>query len=255
MTIQRSFKPLVLGIIAISIVSLFATCSQTLVLEDSAGFTLTLPSGGGARALSKFDAVATWRISGSNVSNGSDFVKDFSAADQTVVIDNISPGAWQISVAGLDTGGVRVFYASANSNLVAGYNILNISMVKDPLVNGKIAVEGPIYYLDLPGPLVNNDAISFGEISSYPPVQSRTITFSITNTGNSDLILKPALTYNDQDFLIPAVPISPVPPSNTIALAVIFDPKGSYSHNDTLTIVSNDPDIPEFVLNLSGTYC
>lgn len=253
MSVRRSFKLLVLAIIVISIVSLFATCSQTFAPEDRAGFTLTLPAGSGSRAFSKFDAVATWRISGSNSSTGTDFTKDFPATSQRTVIKYVEPGEWEISVDGLDTGGVRLFYATKNCSLVAGKNELNIVMLKNPLVNSKIAVEGPTFYGSTPGPLLNSGTIAFGDV--YSASESLTITVSITNTGNSDLLLWVALTNNDQGFSVPIQPTSPVLPLDDVSFDVIFNPESHGDYTDILTISSNDPDIPEFVLNLSGTYC
>lgn len=254
MTAQRSFKLLVVIPIVLLIVGMFTACNQSLVPEDHAGFTLVFPSVSGARSLGKFDAVATWSIRGSNASAGSGFTKEFPGTAQTAVIENVRPGEWAIAIDGRDTGGVRLFFATDNCTLVAGDNTLNIAMVKDLSAIPKIEVSGPIAFGGAVDTLMEGLSIDFGGIYYNGP--NHTIIFSIKNTGNSDLVLSLACTLTDGVFSIPAQPSNPVKPFAIVNFDVVFDPPntGAGSRTDTLTISSNDPDIPNFVLNLTGSY-
>jgi len=263
MTKQRNLKLILLAVISVSIVIVFAGCDQNLSPKGSAGFTILLPSNGNARniglngAITKYGAVATWRITGSSSTTNTTFTKDFSGTARIANIENVEPGEWKISVIGLDARKVQLFYASVKCTLVEGENKLTITMEKDPTAIAKIEVWGPKIYDGGNEKLTTADQINFTHLGNSTVTNK--IRFSIKNTGKVDLILSATLAGNDDAFSFPEVPpTSPVAPGDSVIFDVLFTTPnskvGAGGSNAKLTITSNDPDTPSFVLNLIGTY-
>lgn len=120
-----------------------------------------------------------------------------------------------------------------------------------------MTITGPTYYEGTTGSLSSGTSVSFGMIMS--PEVSRSITFNIANTGLANLTISNKLfetgTWTDYwSSTFPTLPLT-IPPGSaedfTIDFIYKFD--STYSTKTaTLTLETNDPDQPSFVLNLTG---
>lgn len=95
--------------------------------------------------------------------------------------------------------------------------------------------------------------VSFGLVGT---TSSRSLTFTIGNTGNADLTgLALRIDGPDAaDFAITRSPVSPVHgPEGTTTFTVRFSPQATGAGNAKLHITSNDPDKSEFNVALKGS--
>ncbi|MCB1157941.1 MAG: choice-of-anchor D domain-containing protein [Leptospiraceae bacterium] len=86
---------------------------------------------------------------------------------------------------------------------------------------------------------------------------SEVITFTIQNTGNTDLVLSgsPVLSFsgaNSSDFSIISQASSPVAASSNTTFSLQFTPSGLGQRQATLSIANNDSDESLYVINLRG---
>jgi hypothetical protein len=98
---------------------------------------------------------------------------------------------------------------------------------------------------------IGNPALNFGSVGIF---QAKTLQFTISNTGNANLMItgisKPASPFK----LVkpPTVPFT-LSPGTSRTVKVKFKPTSAKTYIGTITITSNDPDEPAVTVNLSGT--
>jgi len=98
----------------------------------------------------------------------------------------------------------------------------------------------------------NGTAYDFGNV--VQATASAPVTFTIKNTGNAALNLTNLPLTATGDFQITTQPISPVSaPTGTTTFIVTFTPTALGVRTGTITIASNDPATPSYVLKLTGT--
>jgi len=78
--------------------------------------------------------------------------------------------------------------------------------------------------------------------------------FTISNSGSSDLAITSSILAGADagQFSIDVSPASPLTPGSTTGITVDFEPDSAGSKNAVLTIDSNDPNDPVFIINLTG---
>ncbi len=77
-------------------------------------------------------------------------------------------------------------------------------------------------------------------------------TLSLINTGQQDLEIA-SLTVSGNGFSLSGDIPSTLEPSESSELELSFEPEAAGDANGTLTILSNDPDVPEFEVALAGS--
>jgi ELWxxDGT repeat protein len=110
----------------------------------------------------------------------------------------------------------------------------------------EIVVTGPS------GVLAPNATVNFGDCTT---VNIKTIPIAISNDGLNTLkSLKVEITGpHAKEFTLAAKPPTAIGPDAGFTLNVRFAPKALGARTAVLTILSNDPDEPSYVLNLTGT--
>jgi hypothetical protein len=157
------------------------------------------------------------------------------------------------------------------ATLEIGTNIITITVTAESASTSKIytltvtregapdiVVEGKLNYYDsIPITLTTSSTINFSEVYYASP---RTMTFTVHNTGVSDL--HPVLTISNavdpNAYTLPVPTIPPVIPGGSYNFDVVYTYPTTvfdYTQTGTLTISSEDPDTGEFILNLTGTWC
>ncbi|MDM7925864.1 MAG: choice-of-anchor D domain-containing protein [bacterium] len=104
------------------------------------------------------------------------------------------------------------------------------------------------------GVLVNG--IPFADGAAYDFGSEPLVTFTLVNTGGSDLAVGTPLSVSGDDaahFLILNQPESVLPPGGKTELAMRFRPLSVGLKTAFLVIANNDPDAGRFILNLQGT--
>jgi hypothetical protein len=98
-----------------------------------------------------------------------------------------------------------------------------------------------------------SDGTDFGSLSiGSPPISH---TFTISNTGYTDLILSgsPAVTLSTgTHFIVTMQPNSPVASHGVTSFEIIFDPSAIGDLTDTVNIASNDPDENPYTFVIAG---
>lgn len=83
-----------------------------------------------------------------------------------------------------------------------------------------------------------------------------TKTFTIENYGSSDLILNsPRVSLGGThaaDFSITAMPASQIAAQATTTFQITFDPSTTGTRTATVTIISNDPNNPNYTFTIQG---
>jgi len=98
----------------------------------------------------------------------------------------------------------------------------------------------------------NGTAYDFGNV--VQATASAPVTFTIKNTGNAALNLTNLPLTATGDFQITTQPTSPVAATTgTTTFIVTFTPTALGVRTGTITIASNDPATPSYVLKLTGT--
>ncbi len=105
---------------------LYTACYVPLEHAASAGFTVTFPSGGNARAAGFFETVHTWRISGTN--SGSVFSQVFPGTDANATVTDLFTGDWVITVDGLDDDETVLFTGNEKCTLLPGNNAVSLGI-------------------------------------------------------------------------------------------------------------------------------
>jgi hypothetical protein len=83
-------------------------------------------------------------------------------------------------------------------------------------------------------------------------VTSAPIPFTIGNIGSADLVIL-GITSSDPQFAVGLPSQNPVPPSGSATVNVTFTPTAAAAATGTITILTNDPNNPELVVDVSGT--
>jgi len=95
---------------------------------------------------------------------------------------------------------------------------------------------------------IDVESLNFGDVQY---TQEMTLSVTIGNIGNIDLIVSEALN-SEADFLVHFDEPIIVAPGASTELDVTFEPTEYREYTDELTVVSNDPDESEVVIGLSG---
>jgi hypothetical protein len=100
------------------------------------------------------------------------------------------------------------------------------------------------------GPQINFEttSIDYGTIENGADGQR---TFSFTNTGNSDLIIKSV--KSSCGCTIPKKPSGPIAPGDTNQIVVKYDTKRQGPFRKTITVTTNIEENPIVALKIKGT--
>jgi hypothetical protein len=100
----------------------------------------------------------------------------------------------------------------------------------------------------IPASPVDFGSVNVGQSSSAQ-------TFTVSNTGNSNLVIGTISSSNNAEFAISNDNCSgqSIAPSGSCTLQVTFSPTTYGSRTSTLSVSSNDPDTPNFNIILNGT--
>ncbi len=83
--------------------------------------------------------------------------------------------------------------------------------------------------------------------------QDSILTFSIGNTGNTELVLDGIVVADAEHFAVnPFNLVDPIPVGETVDFEVIFSPNDSAMYSTIIYINSNDPTPPTFELTVTG---
>lgn len=94
------------------------------------------------------------------------------------------------------------------------------------------------------------DGTDFGAIAVGQTVVR---TFTIQNTGGTNLVLSPAVTLSESDaFSITQQPASPVAPGGSSSFEVTFNPSATGADSNTVLIASNDGDEASYSFDITG---
>jgi endo-1,4-beta-D-glucanase Y len=120
-------------------------------------------------------------------------------------------------------------------------------------VTGTAAAAPSIVVKNGTTPLTHNatPAISVGAATVSSPAAAYTA-FSISNTGNANLTITSVTP--SAGFTVTALsPASPIAASGTASFSVTGTPAVAGTNTGTITIISNDPTTPTFVINITVT--
>lgn len=193
-------------------------CAQDLQLASGIQVILA----GGAQAKNIF-----WQVGTSAVLGTSSVFKGTIMADQAITIQTSST---------LE-GRALAFGAGVT------YNGTAAGLPTSP----EIAVEKPVGVEVVDGGTRDFGAVLVGD--------SRTLTFTVANTGTADLNLTLPVTVTGADaalFTVTAAPLTPVLPGQTTTFSVRFAPLAEGPRVAALRLLSKDGDEAEFDLNLTG---
>lgn len=98
-------------------------------------------------------------------------------------------------------------------------------------------------------PFSNGETLDFGPIAVGTPTS---VTFTIENTGAIDLNITDITLDNEIEFTLGSIP-SLITPGSSETFDVDFMPSSESNFSDVLTIMSDDPDTPNYTLNLEGS--
>ena len=82
---------------------------------------------------------------------------------------------------------------------------------------------------------------------------TRTVELQVSNNGEPDLEITEASLQNGEAFVIGSDITGTLASRESVTLSISFTPQTVDSFEDQLTISTNDPETPEFTLNLSGS--
>ncbi len=97
--------------------------------------------------------------------------------------------------------------------------------------------------------VANGGAQSFGVSSSDTP---KIIDFTVENAGNTPLVLTQVKVIGG--FQLNNVSTTSIAVGGQATLTVMIDSSSSGDRSGALSITSNDPDIPTYIINLTGTF-
>jgi subtilisin family serine protease len=161
---------------------------------------------------------------------------DITNATWEVSVDGVSQFKRQLYTADGDLGDIR-FHASATGGRVAGVDNIQISAI-------------PSDSVPIPGPrmTVSPAVLAFPTLSVG---ESRTWYPTLTNRGTDTLHISEVVSDSSQ-FAIPSSIAIDLLPGGFISVPVTFAPASSGTQEGKITIRSDDPTDPEFVLFMSG---
>ncbi len=114
-----------------------------------------------------------------------------------------------------------------------------VELAEDPKI--EVRIEGAVFG---DGTVLNYPAINNGREYSK--------SMRITNMGEPDLNLDEIVSTNPNLFYIIPEPEAPIPGGESFEIEVLFSPDDPGSYESVITIRSNDPETPEFEINLTG---
>jgi len=133
----------------------------------------------------------------------------------------------------------------------------------DKTAGGRINIDDfriePFVELDATPTIVvrrNNQQINNSEFIAFPAAAvdaSRSIDIDISNNGEPDLDISSVDLSDGSAFSIDSDIIGSLTSRESSTLTLTFTPPVVDDFTDQLTISTNDPEIPDFVLNLSGS--
>jgi len=133
----------------------------------------------------------------------------------------------------------------------------------DKTAGGRINIDDfriePFVELDATPTIVvrrNNQQINNSEFIAFPAAAvdaSRSIDIDISNNGEPDLDISSVDLSDGSAFSIDSDIIGSLASRESSTLTLTFTPPVVDDFTDQLTISTNDPEIPDFVLNLSGS--
>jgi subtilisin family serine protease len=147
--------------------------------------------------------------------------------------------------------------AGGTTNLTVGFNAADLfggdytGMVRirgnDPVVP-QFDVPSVLHVTGVPDVATNPTSIEFGNVFiGYPAVR----TMLVKNTG-TDVLHVTGITITDPDYGVDQS-VFDVPAQGSALLTVSFNPSAAMAHPATMTIASNDPDTPMYIVPLNGT--
>ncbi|MCX7957763.1 MAG: choice-of-anchor D domain-containing protein [Deltaproteobacteria bacterium] len=119
----------------------------------------------------------------------------------------------------------------------------------------KVLLAGSGIDKDYPNIEVDNNQIDFGtvKVGTESPLKSLTV----SNKGSSGLLISDVRTegMNSADFVIKSDGCKgkSLTPSSSCKIDIVFKPQNQGNSTSSLKIVSNDPDTPNYSVNLYGT--
>lgn len=103
--------------------------------------------------------------------------------------------------------------------------------------------------LELPSIYLNTNVVGFDPVFVE---QTATAQLAVTNSGGGDLTIS-GLTFSDEVFSSSDVFPQIIPPGEFIFISLSFNSATATTYNETLTIVSNDPENPQYSVLLSAS--
>ncbi len=159
-------------------------------------------------------------------------------------LTHVSDGFWNIPVKANENQ-LYVFLDTALSGL---FKVLSREY------RSQIEIEGLRNYSD-PGPVIlaNNETIGFNDVG----YGSNSIGYTISNNGNKPLVISSAKINgtNADNFLhdLPSSKTLPPGENHSFTIQLFWIAGSSGGKTAKLTISSNDPDEPQFIMNLQGS--
>jgi len=94
---------------------------------------------------------------------------------------------------------------------------------------------------------INKDVHDYGTIKQYA---NGTCTFEISNIGNEPLVI--SRCQGSCGCTVPECPQVPIAPGNTEVITIKYDTKRLGSFQKTVTITTNDSNMPSKVVRIKG---
>lgn len=133
-------------------------------------------------------------------------------------------------------------------------NVTNAATEQSQSYTLSIIREGdPNISVSLWGSPITSEYNVYMQVNGVATETSQPVT--VENTGSGPLRITNAISGAGRDYFTILPAGATIPPSSSETFTLTFIYPGSYSHYAQLTISSNDPDEPEFLLNLEGTNC
>lgn len=170
-----------------------------------------------------------------------------------------------------DRNGLALSDFAFNSALGAYLSTVPISsfplyLLVNLLPSGGLSFNAMNGTLDLITPQREENPTMVVKVNTYQQTTGDNVSFNVSgflseiknvyveNTGGGKLVITCAITGEQPDYFTVDPDEATIPPGETQTFAVVYtDTEAGITRTAILTIASNDPDEPEFVLNLSGS--
>lgn len=158
-----------------------------------------------------------------------------------------------------DSSGTKIATATISSNTTDfSLSLTGDGGVPDIAVRGEAYFDDDLkyHYRDGDNNIIdNNGTVDFDIAFSDGDGTPVELSLTINNIGNTNLELSSgvSITGTHSDYFVPTVPASTVPPGGSTNFIIVFASDANYGTKEALlTILTNDPDTPEYKLSLEG---